>query len=78
MRMGVHSGSKLISRANLARADAGLASPYDLWLLADREAAGVDSKRRELYRHALIHAGYLLSIHEKPYVICPICYEQLT
>lgn len=68
--------TKMLARADAARADPSSASPYQLWQLADREAAGVKTARTSLYRHAMIHAGYLVK-QKRPYRVCPICEQRL-
>lgn len=68
-RTGSHPGTKLLLLADEARRDRSKARPFDLWLLADREAADKPALRRDLYRHALIHAGYL----DPKAVYCSVC-----
>lgn len=72
----VADDSKALRYADAARADPDAAGPYHLWQLADREASSPPARVR-LYRHAMIHAGYLLSSRGRPYRICRICRAKL-
>lgn len=51
--------------------------PFELWRFANVEA-GSDSARRVLFRHAMIHAGYLLTRKGWPYKRCPMCHRGLS
>ena len=78
MSTGVASGTKLLLRANQARTDPAATTPFHLWQLADREANGVRTARTILYRHAMLHAGYLVEKKTgKPFRVCPDCSEPL-
>jgi hypothetical protein len=76
--VGAHSGTKLLQRANRARQDPSSATPFDLWLLADRASPDDSTQRAFLYGHALIHAGYIVDAETgEPLVICSVCDEHL-
>lgn len=67
----------LLARADRARSGAATTA-LDLWRIADEESAGSGSRRRELYRHAMIHAGMLVDrATEKPFKVCPMCDARL-
>ena len=80
MKTGLASGGTLLVVANsirLGSAPNSAPTPFDLWRLADREARGQGPLRRELYRHASIHAGLLRTKRGTVYRRCGICGESL-
>jgi hypothetical protein len=60
--------------ADALREGQSFATPFDLWLAAKYEAGG---DRLTLFRHALIHAGYLVNSKGNAYRQCPLCHERL-
>jgi hypothetical protein len=63
--------------ADRLRVGEGRASPFEIWQHADREADGVRAARQTLYRHSMIHAGFLLTAKGDPYKRCPMCHSAL-
>ncbi len=51
--------------------------PIELWRHADDESGGSLTARMTLFRHAMIHAGYLLTAKGNPYKRCSMCHETL-
>lgn len=61
----------------------GAATPLSLWHSANQEANGSRDGRVQIYRHAMIHAGFLIEKPkdgepERPYAVCPLCEKDLT
>lgn len=50
---------------------------YDLWLAAKYESSGNGEARRTKFRHAMIHAGFLVTTKGAPYKRCPMCHAML-
>lgn len=74
--MAVREASALDLADAVRRGDSD-ATSYELWRAADREAKGIETARRSIYRHAMIHAGFLVTAKGPPYRRCPDCREQL-
>ena len=55
---------------------AGVPPPFALWRAARAESEGRQD-RVVRYRHAMIHAGHLLTRKGKPYKRCPMCHHLL-
>lgn len=67
----------VIELADGVRAGVETADAYQIWTAANRGADGSPTRRRELYREAMIHAGLLLTARGKRYARCPICRSSL-
>lgn len=73
----------VIACANRVRARESNVRPAGLWRMAAVEAGGLTDretrKRRiELFRHAMIHAGYVNAPGtDARYPACPVCAEKL-
>jgi hypothetical protein len=68
----------LLDRANASRRGGKAAQPHELWLLAEEASAGSATARRELFRHAMVHAGHLVEAATGvAYATCPTCGETL-
>lgn len=52
------------------------ATAYELWEKANAESVS-ETERRDVYRHAMIHAGHLVTKAGTPFQRCPICREKL-
>lgn len=65
-----------LEMADASRRGQDEATPYALWQRANEEAR-TESERRDLYRHAMVHAGHLVTKAGTTFRRCPICREPL-
>jgi hypothetical protein len=63
----------LLARDARHAADPMSVTPSALWKAAQAEG-GTMAERADLYRHAMLEAGHIISVATgRPYVVCPEC-----
>lgn len=74
--MSVTVATTALELADNLRRGRGTARVIELWRAADQEATAV-SERLVLFRHAMLHAGYLTTAKGHRYKRCPMCHGVL-